>query len=177
MKKRTQGGEAMQDLDSMYKENAKMVYKFLLSLCREPDTAEELTQETFYQAIRCANKYDGTCKVSTWLCQIAKNLWLKELRRRRNKKAEPLTDPLLETLVSIEMNPEEQVLSAEKKMILFRKIHILDEISKEVLLLRITGTFSFREIGELFGKTENWARVTFYRAKQKVMKGVNDDEM
>jgi len=62
----------MLDMDSIYSEHAKLVYKFLISLCHETDTAEELTQETFYQAVRCANKYNGNCKVSTWLCQIAK---------------------------------------------------------------------------------------------------------
>lgn len=155
----------MLDMDSIYSEHAKLVYKFLISLCHETDTAEELTQETFYQAVRCANKYNGNCKVSTWLCQIAKNLWHKELRRR-NKKG---TLPLMEDILSIDSNPEEQICLKEQKMDMFRKIHSLDEISKEVFFLRITGEFSFKEIGELFGKSDNWARVTFYRAKQKII--------
>ena len=65
----------MLDMDSVYREYVTVVYKFLLSLCYEEDMAEELTQETFYQAVRSANRYDGSCKVSTWLCQIAKHLW------------------------------------------------------------------------------------------------------
>lgn len=157
----------MLNMDSIYREYAQIVYKFLMSLCYEESTAEELTQETFYQAVRCANKYDGTCKVSTWLCQIAKHLWYRELEQRKKKKTAPLT----EDMQSSNRTLDEDLCIKEEKMELFRKVHILDETSKEVVLLRVTGAFSFREIGDLFGKNENWARVTYYRAKQKIVKG------
>ncbi|MGE9941040.1 RNA polymerase sigma factor [Bariatricus sp. SGI.161] len=157
----------MLDMDSIYQEHAELVYKFLLSLCHEEDTAEELTQETFYQAVRSSKKYDGTCKVSTWLCQIAKHLWYRELERRKKKG----TTSLPEEIHSGNESLDEKFCLKEEKMELFQKVHILDEISKEVVLLRITGAFSFKEIAELFGKNENWARVTFYRAKQKIVKG------
>lgn len=157
----------MLNLDAAYREHAQTVYRFLMSLCYEDETAKELTQETFYQAVRCANKYDGTCKVSTWLCQIAKHLWYKELKRKEKKG----TKTLDENLVSDRKLPDEELCIREEKMELFRKVHVLDETAKEVVLLRVTGAFSFREIGELFGKNENWARVTFYRAKQKIVKG------
>lgn len=156
----------MLDMDSIYKEHAQIVYKFLLSLCYDEDTAEELTQETFYQAVRCSEKYDGTCKVSTWLCQIAKHLWYRELERRKKKGTETLTEK-----ITGGKSLEEELCIREEKMELFRKVHILDETAKEVILLRVTGAFSFREIGELFGRNENWARVTYYRAKQKIVKG------
>lgn len=157
----------MLNLDAAYREHAQTVYRFLMSLCYEDETAKELTQETFYQAVRCANKYDGTCKVSTWLCQIAKHLWYKELKRKEKKG----TKTLDENLVSDRKLPDEELCIREEKMELFRKVHVLDETAKEVVLLRLTGAFSFREIAELFGKNENWARVTFYRAKQKIVKG------
>lgn len=157
----------MLNLDAAYKEHARMVYCFLKSLCYDDETAEELTQETFYQAVRCANKYDGTCKVSTWLCQIAKHLWYREQEKRKKKGTKLLDD----NLISDKKLPDEEVCIREEKMELFRKVHVLDETAKEVVLLRVTGAFSFREIGEIFGKNENWARVTFYRAKQKIMKG------
>ncbi|MGN1165421.1 MAG: RNA polymerase sigma factor [Lachnospiraceae bacterium] len=95
----------MLNMDSIYNEYAQIVYKFLMSLCYEEDTAEELTQETFYQAVRCSNKYDGTCKVSTWLCQIAKHLWYRELEHRKKKKTETLT----EEIVSISKSPDEEI--------------------------------------------------------------------
>lgn len=157
----------MFDMDAAYREYAVMVYKFLLSLCYEEELAEELTQETFYQAVRSVDRYDGSCKVSTWLCQIAKHLWYREMERRKRKGTSELTADM----ESLEKPVEEQ------KMELFRKVHVLDEISKEIVLLRVTGAFSFKEIAELFGKNENWARVTYYRAKQKLLKGGEKNEM
>ena len=154
-------------MDAAYREYAVMVYKFLLSLCYEEELAEELTQETFYQAVRSVDRYDGSCKVSTWLCQIAKHLWYREMECRKRKGTSELTADM----ESLEKPVEEQ------KMELFRKVHVLDEISKEIVLLRVTGAFSFKEIAELFGKNENWARVTYYRAKQKLLKGGEKNEM
>lgn len=163
----------MFDMDAAYREYAVMVYKFLLSLCYEEELAEELTQETFYQAVRSVDRYDGSCKVSTWLCQIAKHLWYREMERRKRKSTSELTADM----ESLEKPVEEQLLVKEEKMELFRKVHVLDEISKEIVLLRVTGAFSFKEIAELFGKNENWARVTYYRAKQKILKGGEKNEM
>ena len=93
--------------------------------------------------------------------------WYQELERRRRKG----TSELNEKLASSGADLSETVSIREEKMELFRKVHILDETAKEVVLLRLTGAFSFREIGDIFGKNENWARVTFYRAKQKLVKG------
>ena len=163
----------MFDMDAAYREYAVMVYKFLLSLCYEEELAEELTQETFYQAVRSVDRYDGSCKVSTWLCQIAKHLWYREMERRKRKG----TNELTADMESLEKPVEEQLLVKEEKMELFRKVHVLDEISKEIVLLRVTGAFSFKEIAELFGKNENCARVTYYRAKQKLLKGGEKNEM
>lgn len=157
----------MLDMDVVYNDYAQTVFKFLMTLCSDATTAEELTQETFYQAVRCAGKFDGTCKVSTWLCQIAKHLWYQELDRRKRRDTEPID----ETLVSGDTSPEEQACLKDEKMALFRKVHVLSEAEKEIVLLRLTGAFSFREIGDIFEKSENWARVTFYRAKQKITKG------
>ncbi|NLL53492.1 MAG: sigma-70 family RNA polymerase sigma factor [Peptococcaceae bacterium] len=157
----------MFDIDDVYREYAETVFKFLLSLCNDEDTAEELTQETFYRAIKSSHRYDGTCKVSTWLCQIAKYLWYQEIDKRKRRGTSMLTDDI----VSNQFDPEEELCLIEDKMQLIKAVHILDETAKEIVLLRITGAFSFKEIGEIFNKNENWARVTFYRAKQKIMKG------
>ena len=157
----------MDSMEEIYLKHGKMVYGFLLTRTQDPDLAEELTQETFYRAVRSAHKYDGTCKVSTWLCQIAKHLWYQELDKRKRKG----TSMLEESMVSDKAGPEDELCIREEKMDVFKKVHILDETAKEVVLLRITGAFSFKEIGEIFGKNENWARVTFYRAKQKIVKG------
>ena len=157
----------MLNLDSIYQEYAELVFKYLYSLCRDEQMAEELMQETFYQAVKSANKYDGTCKVSTWLCQIAKHLWYREMDRKKRKG----TPQLVEEVLSDEKSLEERAVLKDDIYRIFQKVHILDEVSKEVFFLRVTGGLSFREIGNIFNKNENWARVTFYRAKQKIVKG------
>ncbi len=157
----------MLNIENIYEDYARIVFKFLISLCNDLDIAEELTQETFYHAIKSAKRYDGTCKVSTWLCQIAKHLWLQELSKRKRKETCALDDDV----ASDQLNLEEKLCQTAEKMNLMKAVHILDETAKEVVLLRITGAFSFKEIGEIFDKTEGWARVTFYRAKQKIVKG------
>lgn len=160
----------MLNLDSIYQEYADLVFKYLYSLCHDEHMAEELTQETFYQAVRSAKKYDGTCKVSTWLCQIAKHMWYREIDKRKRKA----TSQLVEEIVSDEQPLEEKFSQKEELMKIFKQVHILDEVSKEIFFLRIMGDLSFREIGNIFEKNENWARVTFYRAKQKIVKGWDD---
>ena len=150
-----------------------MVFKFLVSITRDQQLAEELTQETFYQAVKSADRYDATSTLSTWLCQIAKHLWLQELDRRRRKG---LPVQLEESLTATDDTPIEHLVSADEKIAVFKVIHQLNEVSKEVVLLRLNGEFSFKAIGEIFGKSENWARVTYYRAKQKITKGMNDNE-
>ena len=151
--------------DEIYSEYADMVFRYLMCLCHDADMAEELTQETFCRAIQTSFKVRDDCKVSTWLCQIAKHVWYQELEKRRKHTHHPLD----EGLTASGGSPEEIMIRAEDKMELFRRVHALKETEKEVVLLRITGAFAFREIGELFGKSENWARVTFYRVKQKLI--------
>ena len=161
------GGEKVVNLDSIYQEYAELVFKYLYSFCHDEHLAEELTQETFYQAVRSANRYDGSCKVSTWLCQIAKHLWYREIDRKKRKG----TSQLVEEIVSNEQSLEDSVIMKNDIMQIFQRVHILDEVSKEIFFLRVMGGLSFREIGSIFEKNENWARVTYYRAKQKIVKG------
>lgn len=141
----------MLDTDDIYNEYVELVYKFLISLCNDVDTAEELTQETFYRAIKSAKRYNGTCKVSTWLCQIAKHVWYQEIDKRKRKQTSVLDD----NIVSERLSLEEKLCLKVEKMELIKAVHILEETAKEVVLLRITGAFSFKEIGEIFNKNEN----------------------
>ena len=84
----------MEDMDAVYRQHAQTVYKFLLSQCHDADLAEELTQETFYQAVRSIDRFNGSCKVSVWLCQIAKHLWYQHLRKRKPEEPLPEDSPL-----------------------------------------------------------------------------------
>ena len=159
----------MQSMEAIYQEYATTVYKYLLSKSRDEDMAEELTQETFYQALRSIERFDGSCKLSTWLCAIAKNQLLSYRRKH----------PPLEELDHAEISQESaenQVLSGIERVELLKRLHLCPEPFREILYLRIFGDLSFKEIGEIVGRTENWARVTFYRGKEKLRMGLADDE-
>ena len=131
------------DHDEMYRLYARPVYGFLLSLCHDPQIAEELTAETFYQAIRSIGRYDGTCQLKTWLFQIAKNMWRKEARRLRNSPAQELN---LEAIPSTAASIEETVEGGSQKILLYQKINALDEPYRTVIYLRISGDLTFAEI-------------------------------
>ena len=161
----------MDDMSAIYQQHARTVYKFLLAQCRDPDLAEELTQETFYQAVRSADRFDGGCKVSVWLCQIAKHLWYQQLRKQKREA------PLSEEGVDVPLpSAEEETLDRAGRLELLRQVHSLPEPYREVVYLRAFGDLSFREIGDVLGKTETWARVTFYRGKEKLRSGGVCDE-
>lgn len=159
------GGTALGELDEIYEKYANEVFKFIMCLCNNQQLAEELTQETFFQAVRSIDKYNGQCKMSVWLCQIAKHSYYKYLERNNKLKQQPI-DRSIE-LLSFD-SPEQTLIQSEDKLTLFREIHSLHEPFREILLLRILGGLSFKEIGEIHNKNENWARVTFYRAKVKL---------
>ena len=161
-----------QDMAAVYEEYAPTVYKYLFCLTRDRALSEELTQETFYQAIKSVNKFRGDCKISVWLCQIAKRLWYKELKKRRRAVTVPLEEEKLISPQDVEGDFLEKAGRAE----FYRQLHLLDENTREVMYMRLTGELSFAEIGDILGKTENWARVTFYRGKQKIAREWKRDE-
>ena len=155
----------MQDIEKIYEEYFQTVNKYLFCLTHNNDISEELTQETFYRAVKKINTYKGECKMSVWLCQIAKNIWYDECRK--NKKFKNISE---DELLNIEEKNtlEEKVISEDERVSLYKKMQKLDEKTREVMYLRITGELSFKEIGIILNKTENWARVTFYRGKNKL---------
>ena len=155
----------MQDIEKIYEEYFETVNKYLFCLTHNNDISEELTQETFYKAVQKIHAYKGECKMSVWLCQIAKNLWYDQCRKNK-KILKTEESELLEVqdLTSL----EEQIISNDEKITLYKKMQSLDEKTREVMYLRITGELSFKEIGVILNKTENWARVTFYRGKNRL---------
>lgn len=138
----------------------KDVYQYALSLCRDVHLAEEITQETFFKALNRIDTFRGECRLYVWLCQIAKNTYFRLLEKNRKQAAQ-------QEGVCME-DPEERLLQQESAFEIHRILHCLPEPYKEVFSLRVFGQLRFQQIGELFGKTESWARVTFHRAKMKI---------
>lgn len=161
------------DIGFIYQEYANLVYRFLYSHTRDAEWSEELMQETFLRATASISRYDGSCKLSVWLCQIAKHILYQELRRKEHMEAVELNDCFPDSSAP---DGETSVLKKESRLELYRAVHHLNEPERGVVLYRITGELSFREIGEIYGKSENWSRTVFYRAKQKLRKELNTYE-
>jgi len=161
----------MQEMEQLYRKYAKTVYKYALCLTKKEQLAEELTQETFAQAVERIATFRGDCKVSVWLCQIAKYIWYKE--QKKNKSLQFAEN--MEELKMVTTDIAEEIFYTQEKIALFKKIQELEEPMKSVMYLRLTGELTFEEIGEVLGKTANWARVVFHRGKQKI-KEVKSDE-
>jgi len=158
-----EGGEKVTDFREVYEQYFRDVYRYALSLCRSESTAEEITQETFYKALTKLDSFDGRGKVSVWLCQIAKNTYISMCRR--NRHLDPNTD--IEEFSCAE-SLEENFSKRETALAIHRILHTMDEPYKEVFSLRTFGELNYKQIGDLFGKTEGWARVTYHRAKLKI---------
>ena len=124
----------MEDMDAVYRQHAQTVYKFLLSQCHDPHLAEELTQETFYQAVRSIDRFDGRCRVSVWLCQIAKHLWYQHLRKSGRETELPE-----ESQLPLVPSAEEETVRRSGQLDLLRRIHALPEPGREVVYLRAFG--------------------------------------
>ena len=161
------------DMDQIYRTYERMVYQFLYMRTHDAHWSQDLLQETFLRAVTSISRYDGSCKLSVWLCQIARHVLWQELRKRGKTDFAELADSIPDP-----GNPdaETQVLRSEDRVGLYRAIHRLSEKEREVVLYRITGELSFREIGEILEKSENWARTTFYRAKLRLRKELKANE-
>lgn len=150
----------MTEFEDIYSQYFDDIYKYALALCHNEEIAKDITQETFIKALKGINSFKGNCQLRVWLCQIAKNHYFSMYKKMKYKQ---------------ELEEECQSLSIESLLIdketafeVHRAVHRLDEPYREVFSLRVFGELSFAQIGELFGKTESWARVTFHRTKIKL---------
>ena len=153
----------MDSFDQIYQSYFDPVYRYALSLSRDAHAAEEITQEAFFKALRSLDQFRGDSSLKSWLCAIARNLWLSE---RRKKKAQPMDQAA--DLPDPAIGPEESLMRRDESMRIHRLLHRLDEPYREVFTLRTLGQLGFRDIGELFGKTENWACVVYHRARARI---------
>ncbi len=158
----------MDEFGEIYQQYGGMIFGFLMRLCGNRDLADELTQETFYQAIKGWKRYRGDAGVSTWLCGIAKRLYWASLR-----KAPPVPACKAEPCVP---DFTEQLITGDRAMVAQRLLHELAEPYREVFTLRTFCELSHAQIGELFAKSETWARVTYYRARQTLAAGMEETD-
>lgn len=159
----------MTDFEQVFQENRDFIFKYLTKLTRDPSLAEELTQETFFRGYMNYASLRSREKAPVWLCQIAKNTYFSWYQAQ--KKTAPLEDG--DTPDPGE-GMEERFVRKELSQKAFRCLHSLEEPYKEVFMLSVFAGISLKEISRLFGKSESWARVTFYRARQKLLEDMKD---
>lgn len=152
--------------EKIYQTYYMQVYLYVMTLIKEPGQAEEITQDTFFRAMKSHSKYRGDSNELTWLCAIAKNLCLDILRKQSRYQEFSEDFPTTE---NIEKASVDKATSLE----IHQLLHKLDEPYKEVFSMRVFGELSFRDIGNIFGKTESWARVSYHRARLKIQEKWN----
>lgn len=158
-----------EQFDEIYQAYFDPVYRYVLSLSGDTHVAEEVTQETFFKALRSLDRFRGDSSLKSWLCAIAKNIWISG---QRKKKTQPIEQASM--LPDPGIGPEERIVRQDESMRVHRVLHCLDEPYREVFTLRTLGQLSFRDIGELFGKTENWACVVYHRARARIQKEMEE---
>ena len=155
------------NIENFYKENYSTVFGFLFSLCGDPHLAEDLTSETFLRAIQKIHTYDGRVKAATWLCTIGRNLYLNQVKKESRR-----TD--LEKVILVDPDsPEDVLIRKENVRQMVQIIEELEEPKRQLFLLRRQG-LGYREIADIMGKTETWARVTYYRVKESVLQRMEE---
>ena len=152
----------------------KLYINIYSALAGNKEVSEEIVQETFEVAIKNTDKFKGESKISTWLCQIAKYIWYKTLKKE--KKIDKVSFESLEGVVLSNTILEEEILEKQEKIEMFKKVQKLDEQTRNVIYLRILGNLDYKEIAEIMNKTPTWARVVFFRGKQKLKEEKEDEE-
>ncbi|MCL2019579.1 MAG: sigma-70 family RNA polymerase sigma factor [Oscillospiraceae bacterium] len=153
------------DFEKIYTEHFSAVYKFVLSISQDEHIAEEVTQESFFKAMKKIDEFNGECKLYVWLCQIAKNTYYSLYKNRKRYFD-------IDRDIPAQSDIETDLLDKEMSRRLHILIHNLDEPYKEVFTLRVFGELPFSQIGELFDKTDSWARLIFYRAKKQLQEEI-----
>lgn len=162
----------MTEFEALYSTCFADVYSYLLRLCRDEALAEELTSETFFRAMEAYPRFRGDCETRVWLCQIAKNLYFK--RQGSIKREQSLDDTLEQP--SPGNGPEESLIGKDSAERARRYLHELGEPGREVFMWRVYGELSFKQIGSLFGRSENWACVTYHRARAAFRRRLEESE-
>ena len=161
-----------EELDEIYRMYAGDVYRYALSLCRSEHLAQDLLQDVMLKAAENFDKFRGDCSVRTWLFSITKNLFLNHVKRAENRNL-----PIEEDVMVSRDSVEDRILDSAQALEMHRLVRSLDEPYREIFTLRIFAELKFDDIGAIFGKTGNWARVTFYRAKEKLIDMMKEESI
>lgn len=157
------------DFEKIYNSYYMKIYSYVMTIIKNPHMAEEITQEVFFKALKTDNSFNGASSEFTYLCAIAKNTCMDILRKYSRTQA-------LNTDIPDKTDIFSKIENEDMEFIIHQILHSMEEPYKEVFQLRIFGELSFLKIGNIFGKTENWARVTYHRARLKIQERIKEYE-
>ena len=160
-----EGGRVM-EFEQIYRTYFKSVYLYILKLSGNEHIAEEITSETFLKAMKSIGYFRGECDMRVWLCQIAKNAYYSYLRR--SNRIVNVDEAELQNVADANASVEEQLKTQEEVRQIRKVLHTMSNPYKEVFMWRVFGELSFKEIGAIYGKTDNWACVTYHRARKMI---------
>ena len=163
----------MTELEVLYNTYFNDVYRYILRLSGDENIAEEITSDTFFRAMRSIDGFRNECDVRVWLCQIAKNCYYSHLKKRGRE--EPTEDNELESVCDPTDGIAEEYVRKESVETIQRALHLIKEPYREVFMWRVYAELSFRQIGQIFGKSENWACVTYHRARKMIKDRLEDE--
>ena len=164
----------MTDFEKLYADYFNDVFLYILRLSGNEHIAEEITSDTFFKAMHSVDRFRGECDIRVWLCQIAKNSYFSYLKKQ--KKVQSLQESELLLPPELPDTAEEQILRADEAEQLRKILHEIDEPYKEVFMWRVFADMSFRQIGQIFSKSENWACVTYHRARKQIRERLEGTE-
>lgn len=155
------------DMDSVYRKYSLSLKKYVFGMCRNETLADDIVSETFYRAIKNIDSFRGG-NIFTWLCEIAKNTYFNHLKKKENQNVSLDAAECIEPVSPKQV--EDEVMTKAQNLELYRNLQKLDGTERDVVYMRMFADLSFKEIGEVLGKSENWARVTYFRSREKLKK-------
>lgn len=162
----------MKDFEILYETYFNDVYRYILRLSQDTAVAEEITSDTFFKAMHSIDSFRGECDVRVWLCGIAKNCYLSFIKKRN--RTQSVDAEILLTVPDTSESIEDEISNREDAERIRRILHSLNEPYREVFMWRVYAELSFKQIGAMFGKTDNWACVTYHRAKKMIKEELED---
>ena len=154
----------MNTIEELYNTYFHDVYLYMMSLSKSEEISEEITQETFFRAMKSLDKFEGKSSIKTWLFRIARNLFINHIKKQKRFS----DDELPADIPDVKADFVEKISDNSEAVSIHKILHNLEEPYKEVFSLRVFSELSFKQIADIFGKTESWARVTFHRGKLKI---------
>lgn len=164
----------MTEFEKIYRTYFRDVLLYIRRLSNDDHIAEEITSETFYKAMRSIDSFRGDCDIRVWLCQIAKNCYYTYLKKQR--WVDSIEDAILADISSQDETVEERLSRQDEAMQIQKILHDISDPYKEIFMWRVFAELNYKQIGRLFGKSENWACVTYHRARNMIRERLEDSK-